>query len=391
MLSPTTRPKAVYALYYGAVACLVPFMTLYYRQKGLDGAQIGVLAGIVPLITLASSPFWSGIADAARRHKAVLLLTIAGLWAAVLLLFFVSGFPAMLGTVVLYAIFVGPIVPLVDNAVLNLLAERKAEYGRVRVWGAVGWGVAATLLGPVLERAGLAWSFYGFLGFMALCFVAATLLPMNVSADAVRHTYRAGLGVLLRNGRFLLLLFVALVYGIGMGILLSYQFLYLEQLGASRTLMALTLTLSTVSEVPFWFLSGPIMARFGVNRMIAFALLATLVRFFGLALMGAPWVALPISLLHGPSFAVLWAAGVADADAAAPPGVGATAQGLFSAMLLGLGSAIGGFLGGPAYEAIGFERLFAILGWMTLGALAVFAAARMTHRRRARASAGSAS
>ena len=378
-----TRPKAVYALYYAAVACLVPFMTLYYQEKGLTGGQIGILAGIIPLITLASSPFWSGVADATRRHKAVLLLTIAGLWSAVLLLFFVDGFGPMLGAVVLYAVFVGPIVPLVDNAVLNLLGERKADYGKVRVWGAVGWGVAATLLGPVLERAGLAWSFYGFLGFMALCFAAAALLPMGVPVDSVRHAYRAGLAILLRRGRFLLLLFVALVYGIGMGILLSYQFLYLEQLGASRTLMAMTLTLSTLSEVPFWFLSGPIMARYGVNRMIAFALVATTVRFFALALMGAPWLALPISLLHGPSFAVMWAAGVADADSVAPRGLGATAQGLFSGMLLGLGAAIGGFVGGPAYEAIGFQRLFAILGWMTTGALLVFVAARLTNRRRA--------
>ena len=29
----TTRPKAVYALYYAALACLIPFMTLYYQQK----------------------------------------------------------------------------------------------------------------------------------------------------------------------------------------------------------------------------------------------------------------------------------------------------------------------------------------------------------------------
>ena len=116
----TTRPKAVYALYYAALACLVPFMTLYYQQKGLSGTQIGVLAGIIPLITLASSPFWGGVADATRRHRAVLLLTIAGLWASVLLLYLVSGFPAMLAAVVLYALFVGPIAPLVDLSLIHI-------------------------------------------------------------------------------------------------------------------------------------------------------------------------------------------------------------------------------------------------------------------------------
>jgi PPP family 3-phenylpropionic acid transporter len=89
-----------------------------------------------------------------------------------------------------------------------------------------------------------------------------------------------------------------------------------------------------------------------------------------------PWPALPISLLHGPSFAVLWAAGVADVDAAAPPGLGATAQGLFAGMMFGLGSALGGFLGGPAYELIGFARLFNLLGLMMVVMLVVFVLAR---------------
>ncbi len=376
----TTPSKAVYALYYGALACLVPYMTLYYQQKGLNSVQIGVLASIIPLITLASSPFWSAVGDATRRHRTVLLLTIAGLWAAVLLLYLVSGFPAMLAAVVLYAVFVGPIAPLVDNAVMALLGERRAQYGRVRVWGAVGWGGASLLLGPLLQRAGLGWAFYGFLFFMALCFVAASRLPMAV--PAARAAYRAGLGRLLGNGRFLLLLFVALIYGVCLGAVLSYQFLFLAELGASRTLMSLTMVAATLSEMPFWFLSGPLIARFGPNKLIAFGLLMGVVRLFALAVMGAPWLALPISLLHGPSFAVLWAAGVADADTAAPAGLGATAQGLFSGALNGLGSAVGGFFGGLAWGAIGFASLFLILGWLMVGALLVFVSARMVRRAR---------
>ena len=376
----TTPSKAVYALYYGALACLVPYMTLYYQQKGLNSVQIGVLASIIPLITLASSPFWSAVGDATRRHRAVLLLTIAGLWAAVLLLYLVSGFPAMLAAVVLYAVFVGPIAPLVDNAVMALLGERRAQYGRVRVWGAVGWGGASLLLGPLLQRAGLGWAFYGFLFFMALCFVAASRLPMAV--PAARAAYRAGLGRLLGNGRFLLLLFVALIYGVCLGAVLSYQFLFLAELGASRTLMSLTMVAATLSEMPFWFLSGPLIARFGPNKLIAFGLLMGVVRLFTLAVMGTPWLALPISPLHGPSFAVLWAAGVADADTAAPAGLGATAQGLFSGALNGLGSAVGGFFGGLAWGAIGFASLFLILGWLMVGALLVFVSARMVRRAR---------
>lgn len=375
------RPKAVYFFYNAALACLVPFMSLYYQEQGMTGAQIGVLAGIIPLVTWGSAPFWGGVADARRSHRAVLLVCIAGTWAAALALYFAASFPGLLLTVIAYAVFVGPIVPLVDNATLHLLGNNKSHYGRVRLWGSVGWGLAAALLGPVLERGGLAWSFYGFFVFMAVNFVSSARLPMGELGGGARRAYSAGLGVLVRNGRFLLLLLTALVYGVTLGVLLSYQFLYLEELGAGRLLMSISLTVITLSEIPFWFIGAGLLRRFGTSKMIAAALAVSTLRNLALGGMTNPMLVLPISLLHGPSFAVLWTAGVADADAAAPPGLGATAQGLFAGMMFGLGSALGGFLGGPAYEAIGFARLFTLLGWLSLAMLAVFVAARLLPRR----------
>ena len=376
----TARPKAFYFFYYAAIACLVPFMSLYYQESGLTATQIGILSGIIPLITWFSSPFWGGIADARQRHRTVLLLTIAGMWASVLVLFFARSFAGFLVTVIIYAFFGGPIVSLVDNAVMSILGTNKSGYGRVRLWGSLGWGLAAILLGPVLERAGLDWAFYGFLGFMAINFVVSTRLPMNINVSA-RQAYSAGLGVLARNGRFLLLLLTALVFGATLGVLLSYQFLYLEDLGASRSLMAWSLTVTTLSEIPFWFISAGLMRRFGTSKMIAAAMAVATVRNLAMGAMVNPWLVLPISLLHGPSFAVIWAAGVADADQAAPPGLGATAQGLFAGMMFGLGSALGGFLGGPLSEIIGFAALFTALGWMSFGMLIIFVVARLVPRR----------
>src|SRR5690606_9989032 len=120
-----------------------------------------------------------------------------------------------------------------------------------------------------------------------------------------------------------------------------------------------------------------LLRRFGTSRMIAAALGISTLRYLALGAMTNPLLVLPISLLHGPSFAMMWTAGVADADTAAPPGLGATAQGLFAGMMFGLGAALGGFLGGPAYEIIGFARLFSLLGWLTFAMLLVFVAARL--------------
>lgn len=378
---PTTRLKSVYFFYNAAMACLAPFLSLIYLERGLNATEIGVLSGIVPLVTWISTPFWNGIADARNRHHAVMLVAIAGLWATGGTLYFASAFPAMLAVVLLYAIFNAPIIPLIDHTALSLLGDDKTRYGHLRLWGSVGWGLAAGLLGPVLQRAGLGWAFYSFLILMAVNFVVTSRLSMNITPGE-RHDFSHGLKLLLRNGRFLLLLLVSLVYGTALGVLLSYQFLYLNELGATRTVMALTMTMMTLSEIPIWLFSAYLLRRFGPNRMIALALFVGGLRYLALGAMTVPGMVLLISLMHGPSFAVLWSAGVADADSVAPPGLGATAQGLFAGMVLGLGSALGGFLGGPASEVIGYATLYSAMGWLCLAMMVVFVAARMVPRSR---------
>jgi predicted MFS family arabinose efflux permease len=86
------------------------------------------------------------------------------------------------------------------------------------------------------------------------------------------------------------------------------------------------------------------------------------VRMFAYAAMPAAWWVLPIHLLHGIAFSAMWVAGVANADALAPEGLGATAQGMFSAVTFGIGSATGALLGGLLYEDLGAVTMFRVAG-----------------------------
>jgi len=68
---------AFYFLYFAAFASLLPFFVLFYQGLGFSGAQIGLLTGVPPLITLVGAPFLSGVADATQRHKLIMGLGIA--------------------------------------------------------------------------------------------------------------------------------------------------------------------------------------------------------------------------------------------------------------------------------------------------------------------------
>ena len=258
------RPKAAYFFYYAATASLLPFIALYYAQVGLSASQIGLLSGILPLVTLVSAPLWGGLADATRRHHALLLLAIAGTMAAVLALSRTASLSALIPIVMLNAFFMAPIIPLVDSTVLTMLGERRSLYGRQRLWGAIGWGITAPVAGWLMDRVGMTGGFGSYVLMMFGCFVVAISLP--VGRSHISGSFRRGVRGLLGNWQWLVFLASILIGGIVLSIEMSFLFLYLNSLGASKALMGLSLAVATISELPVWFYSNRMLERFGTRQ-----------------------------------------------------------------------------------------------------------------------------
>jgi PPP family 3-phenylpropionic acid transporter len=363
-------PKSFYFFYFAAAASLMPFLALYYEQVGLSGRQIGLLAGMLPLISLVSASFWGGLADATQRHRRLLRLAMGGTLIAVLALSLTSAFYLLIVVVVVYAVVSAPILPLVDSTVVAMLGKRRREYGKQRLWGAVGWGLSAPVAGVLIDRTGLDWAFYGYLVLMCGGFVVSTRLP--VSRASIGTRFWRGLRSLVTNRQWIIFLVTILIGFVGLSIAISFLFLYMNSLGASKTLMGVSLTVATVSELPVWFFSSRLLERWGTRGVLTLSLLACAIQGFAYSLIRNPWLVLPIQLLHGPAFSAMWAAGVSYASEMAPEGMGATAQGLFQGVAMGLRSALGAFLGGVLYDGVGAVMMFRWGGVSALVGLTFF-------------------
>jgi PPP family 3-phenylpropionic acid transporter len=139
--------------------------------------------------------------------------------------------------------------------------------------------------------------------------------------------------------------------------------------------------MATVSEWPIMFFSDRLLAHLKPGGLLILALLLFCLRTFAYALVQAPQLILAVQLLHGPTFAAMWMAGVAYANELAPDGLGATAQGLFSGVTMGLGSACGAMTGGWLYEYFGCVSMFRWAGTgMFFGLILFVLANRLTGR-----------
>jgi len=366
-------PRLFYFCYFAAMASFAPFLGLYYREIGLTEGQIGLLAGIPPLLGLVAAPLWGGLADVTQQHRRLLSITVLGAASAIALLSQVTTLQWLLPIVILYAFCNNPIMPLVDNAVLLLLGDRKAEYGKHRLWGAVGWGLAALVLGALIERSGLHWAFVSAFLLLGGCFYAAQKL--EIQTVALGQPFWQGMRFFVTRWPWVVFLLTLFMNGMAAGVGNNFLFLYLDQLQGSKTLMGLSLLVGTVSEVPIFFFGDRLLQRWGARRLLLVALAANALRMFSYALMPAAWVVLPIQLLHGLTFSAMWMAGVSYANRAAPPGMGATAQGLLSGISMGLAGATGALVGGQLYENVGPTAMFGWSGVIVLAGLLFFAIA----------------
>jgi PPP family 3-phenylpropionic acid transporter len=363
-------PSIYYFLFFGAISILFPFLALFYLSQGLTGAQIGLLSAISPLICLFGAPLWTGAADASHRHKLAAMLSILGMVIVAILFPGVASFGGLLLMVSLFAFFNAPIASLVDSAVLALLGDRKEHYGRIRLWGTIGYGVLAPIGSSLIGRFGLKWAFWGCAILMLLSLLTITQFPFRQSQSS--GSFRGGIRKLFSDQSWMFFLAMVLIAGIGMATINNYLFVYMQSLGASKTLMGVALTFATISEIPAMFFSDRLLRRFGARGMLIIAMTAIGLRLVCYSLTSQPWVVLIIQLSHGLTFAAIYTAGVHYAGQIAPPGMQATTQGMFAGTLMGFGSATGGFLGGLLLDRFSPGGMYACIGALVLAGLVAF-------------------
>jgi len=378
-LTSMVAPRSIYFFYYAALATMAPYLALYYQSLGLSGTQIGVLTALPPAVGWIAGPAWGALADLTHQNKRILFLASAVTIGTVLMLSRANVFAILAIIIILNAFFMAPIIPLVDNSVVELLGGQSQEYGKQRVWGTYGWGIASLIGGWVIQKLGLPVMFYSFSLLFSFNMLAAIRFPVSQAPIAIKYG-RSALK-LLSNRRWLLFLGVVMILGAGMAMIGNYFAIYFASLGASTTWVGAAYAVATISEVPALFFSDRLIRRFGLLGLLVIGGTVFGVRAICFSFAVVPWQALALQLLHGLTYALVLVAGVEYASQLAPPGLGATAQGLFYGIFNGLGYALGALLGGILLDTSGIQGMYRIAGISALIAIGLFLVISSSWRR----------
>ncbi len=274
-------------------------------------------------------------------------------------------------------VFLCNVFPLLDSSLMLTLGDRSQDYGKQRLWGAIGWGSFALISGFAIDaisasstRTNYNPAFYLFIGLTTVSVISAAFMP-NPPHRVNKKMLKNFCGLLVQSN-IITFIFVVFVTGMSFGINGTYLFLFLEELKSPHVLMGMTLTINSVSEVFFLFFAGPIIKKLTCIGVAYLTLLCYAVRFLGYSVISNPWLVLPFELLHGFTYGVFWAACTTFASANAPSGMTTTLQAVISAFHVGIGKGVGTVLGGIVYQEWGSRTLFRAFLFLCLGTMVVY-------------------
>ena len=210
--------SSYFIFYFGAVGALKPFLTLYYQSRGMSHQNIGYLVTISTLVAIGAAPFWSILADSLRIHRLMLIVAVISTLVPVWFLSRATTFLELAIGVFFFVVCLSPIVPIADNAILNMIPRRE-RYGQLRLWGSVGWGIVAWVAGSLVEKNGLSMIFYMFSGLMFINIFLTIQLPVVSPEKSTENSFRADMKQLLKNPSWLAFLVTVFLAGICLSII----------------------------------------------------------------------------------------------------------------------------------------------------------------------------
>jgi PPP family 3-phenylpropionic acid transporter len=361
---------AFYFAQYAALGIYIPYFPLYLKSLLLTGPQIGLVLALSPVTRFLFPAFWGLWADRVGHRRLLVVLSLVSSSAAFCLLFWTRRLVPLSGVMLLYGFLLVPAIPLVEGLVQEE-AERKAfHYGRVRLWGSVGFIATTLVFGRVLDSAPLRAVLGGILAISILNILPALALPAGAPS---RHLPRRSLVREVRQRGILAFLASTALMQASHGAYYAYFSIHLDRLGWSRTAIGAYWTLAVAAEVVMMILSGGLLERFGAPRLLSFCFAAAALRWLLLFRASAlPTLALA-QVLHAFSFGLFHVSAVGYTHRVFPAALRSSGQSLYSSITYGLGNLLGFFVSASLVDTLGIRGLFALSSALALAAFLISA------------------
>lgn len=356
-MSTKVRLGIMMFLEYAIWGAWYPVLSAYLQNTlNFTGFQVGVIYSLLPLATIIS-PFIAGqIAD--RYFASEKVIAVMQLLGGVLLILCsqVTAYSTMMWLLLLYCMLYAPTMALTNSIAFINMQNSEKDFGKIRVWGTIGWIVAGLLLAGWRMASK---SIGSISGADTLLLAGIVSLIMGFQAFSLPHTpprkdsakpwaFIEALKML-KDKNFLLFIIIAFVVATELMFyyVLTAPFLVSEQIGVSSTSVSAVMVIAQAAEIfVLAFLLPYFLPKYGIRKTLTIGILAWPLRYIIFAIGSPAWLVIASLSLHGFCFVFFFAAAFIYVDTIAPKDIRHSAQSFITLVTYGLGNYVGSIFAG---------------------------------------------
>lgn len=331
--------RSIYLLLYMAFAVWRVFYNIYLEDIGLKGSEIGTLNAIIQSSIFIVVALWGSYADK-KGIRPTLKIGVIATAIAMFGLAYVNEFWLLLFYLPFLTFFYHPLGALADALATQFASHNeKYSFGNFRLWGSLGWALAAIAGGYFFSRYPIKYIFPISSALFLL------LIPFLSTRKKIR-TYKANfesltLKQVLSNKPLLLFIAVISLYGLVCSPVFSYLNLYFIEIGSDNSTVGLAYAIMAFSELPLFIVGNKLLKKIGAKSVILLAISSMIVRYLIYGFFPDVNVALLTGLLQGVSLAFFLVGAVEYIKNLMPAGQHATAQSILWGSYVGIGQTLG--------------------------------------------------
>ena len=358
--------------YYGYIGAFTPYASLFFADKGMDAPQIALLMSLMQIMRIFGPNLWGWVADHTQKRVTVLRVTALSALAMFLGMFISQTFAQFFVLMILINTFTSAQGPISEALMLSEMRGDLTHYGRLRLWGSVGFIVSVTVAGELLDWRGIHFTPWVATALLTLVLIASIRIQETPYVHAQQETPSV-LALLRRREVIAFFLSTFLMIAAHSALYVFYS-LYLAQIGYSKTVIGLMWSLGVVAEIVFFFYQAPIFRRFGIQRMMMVSLFAAVVRFCMIGFCAQSLALLMFAqILHAATFGVHHSASVATLQRWFSGPLQARGQAIYTSISYGLGGTLGGLVLSVFWDGFGARVVYFVAAGFALGGVAAAA------------------
>jgi nucleoside transporter len=370
----TARLSAMMFLEFFIWGAWLPLIFGYLPSLGFDESQQSWILNAFALASLAAMFFSTQFAD--RKFAAEKFVAFSHLigGVAILALAWTHDFWPFFLLMLVHSLFYVPTISITNSIAFTSLKDAQKQFGRVRLWGTIGWIAASwPFVFILVDWAKVpAFGSTGFVEWIGAVLSSTNALTGAALQDATRYTFvAAGVASLLlamlslalphtppklaaKGGEhfawleamkllrvpYVLVLFIVTFFDANVHqcyFIWTGRFLQSSGVGIPGNWVMPVMSIGQIAEIGTMAFLGVVLKKLGWRTTMTLGVLGHALRFAVFAFAPSPALVIAINVLHGVCYAFFFATVYIFVDEFFPKDARSSAQGMFNFLILGLG------------------------------------------------------